>query len=597
MFAVHSYTFYASASGHIPARELDHAGGAEWKHLEGASNRQARSALRWRAFAHDHDLREGDELCFTLTQPLHFVVDILDCHGVLKENALTATNTGKYRVASVCFPYEYVHRPRKRKVREISVTNHEDSGYGVTGATIASRCKTIARERSGGYPSYPSYPNMLRFCHKRKQWECRKEKDGREVVTILDSDEDDEDDEKRLLDHMDLSFGSAQVQSHRMSNTQQLVAYMKQQSEFVPPRSNPPTATGEDQKTVATQTIPAPQIAGHGEELKVAENVDSLHPELTTNQPQASPTEDTTMSNKEGDETHLANLEKSNRDVQIPPETNFSADSKSGMFQSHTIPTPPLEAKHKSVHIVGPLTEKADLPPTKSLEVVTSGGEFLFATLQNIVEMPVNADTMVPITEHPGIPPESVLMNHELIENQEPVSKAGPKESTNELQLSSATKFDKCREFPVNGNPVLPSKTSTTACVLKSKRIPVAKLHRSQTLLAAQAMTKKLRSPSFVAVMTRSNVYTDFSLDIPAEFGKKSRLPVGEAKVTLVCDEVPTMSKAVWIGTNPEQPKLDADAWMEFSRSHFLEEGDVCVFELFNRVTIRIGIHMKGLWD
>lgn len=62
--------------------------------------------------------------------------------------------------------------------------------------------------------------------------------------------------------------------------------------------------------------------------------------------------------------------------------------------------------------------------------------------------------------------------------------------------------------------------------------------------------------------------------------------------MTLVCDEVPTMCKAVWIGTNPEKPTLDAQAWMEFSRSHFLEEGDVCVFELFNRVTIRICIHI-----
>lgn len=136
------------------------------------------------------------------------------------------------------------------------------------------------------------------------------------------------------------------------------------------------------------------------------------------------------------------------------------------------------------------------------------------------------------------------------------------------------------------------SKTCTTACVLKSKRMAVAKLHRAKTLRAAQAMTKKLRSPNFVAVMKSCNVYSGFSMDIPAEFGKRSRLPAAEAKVTLVCDEVPTMCKAVWIGTNPEQPKLDAHAWMEFSRSHFLEEGDVCVFELFNRVTIRIGIHI-----
>jgi hypothetical protein len=75
--------------------------------------------------------------------------------------------------------------------------------------------------------------------------------------------------------------------------------------------------------------------------------------------------------------------------------------------------------------------------------------------------------------------------------------------------------------------------------------------------------------------------------DIPGEFAKKSRLPATETRAMLICDEVPTMCRAVWEGAG-----LNAHGWMDFSRTHYLEEGDVCVFELHNRVAVRIGVHI-----
>lgn len=62
--------------------------------------------------------------------------------------------------------------------------------------------------------------------------------------------------------------------------------------------------------------------------------------------------------------------------------------------------------------------------------------------------------------------------------------------------------------------------------------------------------------------------------------------------MTLVCDEVPTNCKAIWVGKDPENPKIDSKGWMNFSRSHALEEGDVCVFEFFSTAAFRIGVYI-----
>lgn len=84
--------------------------------------------------------------------------------------------------------------------------------------------------------------------------------------------------------------------------------------------------------------------------------------------------------------------------------------------------------------------------------------------------------------------------------------------------------------------------------------------------------------------------------DIPADFAKHSNLPShGQAlRVTLVCDEVPTNCKALWLGPLSQ---LDCKGWQNFSRSHCLEEGDVCVFECLppanpTTTSIRLGVYI-----
>lgn len=105
-------------------------------------------------------------------------------------------------------------------------------------------------------------------------------------------------------------------------------------------------------------------------------------------------------------------------------------------------------------------------------------------------------------------------------------------------------------------------------------------------------LMKKFCSLNFVVVMKSCNVYIDFIMDILVEFGKKLWLFVMEVKVMLVCDEVFMMCKVIWIGINFEKFKLDVEVWMEFLCFYFLEEGDVCVFEIFNWVIICIGIYI-----
>ena len=79
--------------------------------------------------------------------------------------------------------------------------------------------------------------------------------------------------------------------------------------------------------------------------------------------------------------------------------------------------------------------------------------------------------------------------------------------------------------------------------------------------------------------------------DLPAQFVKQAKLPATEVRVTLVCDSPPSNCKANWEpGNNMKNSKLDAQGWMKFSRTHFLEEGDVCVFEHLNK--IRIGVYI-----
>ncbi|KAG0557472.1 hypothetical protein KC19_11G133400 [Ceratodon purpureus] len=674
----------------------------------------------WRAFAHDHDLRQGDHLCFNLVNSSHFVVEVLDGKGEVKGTALGATNTGKYAVASINNPCDYVRRSRKRKntmtppMRTPRRSRRDGFGYGPHGPTIASRCKTTARRRnSNDYPLEVS----LKFSDKTKQWVCH-EMDGREVVTILDSDDEQVEEENRLLDNIGLSFGSAQLQNYRKSKVQRLMEYMKEQGEYVPqcsiPRVQQIAMAGDDQRMFATAgelgKINHYEIVVHGEEevagaselivceeaktVVIAENqVNEASTEKVDFgidplpcQTQVSCDQDMTM-NKEEDETHL----KINVEVKNDLETTYGADSEA--FQSHKVPTPSPEgaaAEHESHSTLSVLTENPNLlvmNPSQGLASsiiavdttqAEAAGEFLFPALQNIIDMPVVADT----TNGGQKRNSAHLLMRDLI-NQELAQKNFDTRVNDELQLikskdteiqasmlqsSTPSKVHKpSSEFPVtsiqpshgygyvasantgedeikrqylhflqppkptiahprrnlefrrflnnivtdsdirtpktpdarekkilqaarNPPPSMKDHTSTDTCVLTSNRGKVGDLDREKTLKAAQAWTKKLRNPNFLAVMQTSNVYHDFIMDIPGEFTKKSRLPATKTKAMLICDEVPTMCKAVWDGT-----MLNAHAWMEFSRTHYLEEGDVCVFELHNRVAVRIGVHIFRL--
>jgi hypothetical protein len=143
--------------------------------LEGPSGNKWRVAavdrsvlhLGWRAFAHDHRLREGDVLNFNLKKPSHFVVDIYNSHGDVRRSARNARVTGKYSIA----PGTPALQDRSRKRKEMETGE----------LTIADQCKATAKRGNVDYTMGP----RLKFCEKTKQWKSHEE---REVVN-LDSDD------------------------------------------------------------------------------------------------------------------------------------------------------------------------------------------------------------------------------------------------------------------------------------------------------------------------------------------------------------------------------------------------------------------------
>lgn len=214
--------------------------------LEGPSKNQwnARASNRpilyagWLAFAHDHCLREKDQLCFYLIKPLYFVVEVLNSYGNVRESALMATITGKYALAPVLItPRTPRQECRKRKNLEIcgppTQISQDVPGHRMTFETIAERCKVTARR--GCYNGYA--PGAIkRFSNNTKQWECHEEKDGRQVVTILDSSDEEKDERYRQF-----SFGSAQMQRYKPSKIQRLIKYPKDKGASVLHKSKPPT--------------------------------------------------------------------------------------------------------------------------------------------------------------------------------------------------------------------------------------------------------------------------------------------------------------------------------------------------------------------
>jgi hypothetical protein len=535
----------------------------------------------WRAFSHDHDLRVGDRLCFNLTHRSRFVVEVLDGNGEVKRSALSATNTGKYTVASIANPCEYVRRPRKRKrttVMSSKTPRRSRDAFGY-GPTIASRCKTTARRRNSN--DYPVMAGVrLRFSDTTKQWECHEETGGREVVTILDSDDDQaEEPDNHLVDrHIKLSFGSAQVQNYKTSKIQRLVQYMQTHQIAIAGDDQTTPATAGESENINHQANPIPKVEI---QLKASRTDPALPCQAQGSGDEAM------MHNLEEDETHLieGNVEVGNR-----LEPNHGADPEASLQPFTLPPTPEGEAAdaHESHVTIGPLIDQAPVSPSEELATSNAaeaaGGEFLFATLQSIVDMPVIADTTNEgqnrdSVQHPLmrdlIIQELAQKNFDQAEDELHVNMKGKDAEHEDSMLkpgygygyvaSGNTEEDETKqqylhflqppkatvghprrhlEFKQFLNNVTvtdsgignlapdgaheknhllqePARDSLLSavkdhvafpeiCVLQSKRGKVANLDREKTLKAAQAWTKKLRNPNFVAVMKTSNVYHDF---------------------------------------------------------------------------------------
>jgi hypothetical protein len=192
----------------------------------------------WRAFAYDHGLKEGDQLHFNLVKASHFVVDVFNSDGKVRKSCRHAVNSGKYAAGSGLAANHNLQSQdqaagrgtRKRKVN----TDGEYHVYAKWGdmhggqpnyTTIARRCKTTNRRAS--YNEYPiamgggAGPSVSP--KSGKLWECHKDDGGKEVVTILDSDDDDE--RVRLIPPQAVQVGRTS------SKLDRLVEYMKKEED------------------------------------------------------------------------------------------------------------------------------------------------------------------------------------------------------------------------------------------------------------------------------------------------------------------------------------------------------------------------------
>lgn len=225
---------------------LEGPSGNKWK--VGATNR---SILHhgWRAFAHDHRLKEGDQLNFRLTKPSHFVVDIFNSHGEVRRSARKAIVTGKYAVAAPGTPH-LQDQSRKRK-------DMAEAGIGNNGTTAI-----VDRWKRGISFNEPTVGHVrLRFSEKTKQWESHEEEKEDHVITIdLDSDDDEVEPEEN----------STRQQNYRSSKIERLIEHMKEEETLKPIQRSKPTVDAKRHQEI---------IPGDGEEDYVAHHHDPLDEE------------------------------------------------------------------------------------------------------------------------------------------------------------------------------------------------------------------------------------------------------------------------------------------------------------------------------
>lgn len=229
----------------------------------------------WRAFAYDHGLNEGDQLHFNLVNASHFVVDIFNSDGKVRKSCRHAVNSGKYAPGSGFVANHNLQsqdHAAGRGTRKRKVTDGEYHVYTKWGdmhgghlnyTTIARRCKTTNRRAS--YNEYPiamgggAGPSVSP--KSGKLWECHKDDGGKEVVTILDSDDDDE----RVR-----SIPPQAVQVGRTSSKlERLVEYMKKKEDVKLQddtdklkRTAKPEVRGDDDR----QTMQAAKVRSQADE-------------------------------------------------------------------------------------------------------------------------------------------------------------------------------------------------------------------------------------------------------------------------------------------------------------------------------------------
>ncbi|KAI5071434.1 hypothetical protein GOP47_0013685 [Adiantum capillus-veneris] len=119
-----------------------------------------------------------------------------------------------------------------------------------------------------------------------------------------------------------------------------------------------------------------------------------------------------------------------------------------------------------------------------------------------------------------------------------------------------------------------------------SQRRPVSQAEKERALNAAKRFKTSL--PAFRKIMKKSNVYRGFWLGISRGFAAE-HLPCETQQVILT-----NSSRKQWITKllgSRSNPGLSG-GWKKFAVDNYLEEGDVCVFELTDKTSLHLTVHI-----
>lgn len=126
----------------------------------------------------------------------------------------------------------------------------------------------------------------------------------------------------------------------------------------------------------------------------------------------------------------------------------------------------------------------------------------------------------------------------------------------------------------------------TKLYIVVSQRRPVSQAEKEKALNAAKAF--KTNQPAFKKIMMKSNVYKGFWLSFPSSFAAEY-LPSEIQPVTLM-NPAGKEWRAKLLGCR-SNPGLSG-GWKRFSIDNQLEEGDVCIFELIDRMKLCFKVHI-----